>query len=210
MPSDDTTVATQANFVPMAVGKTDRDRSFSGVRAHDERSQQPRPEVHPEALNVLGIGPGADRAPPTSSSRRDTSGRQLATPQLQGQLRASTLSGALHGRQRSPSSSRTSDGATATSGRSHQRNLQNSPRSRTSSGHSASGGAWWARDMLREALSATDSPTASVRRSPKATNPVPGVAKGLHDDRAAHGADVRSDRRRTVSRHPPPHHRGTG
>ena len=53
MPSDDTTVATQANFVPMVVGKTDRDRSFSGVLAHDERSQQPRPEVHPEALNVL-------------------------------------------------------------------------------------------------------------------------------------------------------------
>ena len=53
MPSDDTTVATQANFVPMAVGKTDRDRSFSGVLAHDERSPQPRPEVHPEALNVL-------------------------------------------------------------------------------------------------------------------------------------------------------------
>ena len=52
-PSDDTTVATQANFVPMVVGKTDRDRSFSGVLAHDERSQQPRPEVHPEALNVL-------------------------------------------------------------------------------------------------------------------------------------------------------------
>ena len=32
MPSDDTTVATQANFVPMAVGNTDRDRSFQRGR----------------------------------------------------------------------------------------------------------------------------------------------------------------------------------
>ena len=93
MPSDDTTVATQANFVPMVVGKTDRDRSFSGVLAHDERSPQPRPEVHPEALNVLGDGPSADRAPPTSGSRRTLSGRQSAAPQLHGQLRASTLPG---------------------------------------------------------------------------------------------------------------------
>ena len=193
MPSDDSTVATQADFVPMAVGNTDRGSIVSSApRAHDGTPRH-RPEVHQEALHVLGIGPGADRAPPTSSSRRDPSGRQSATPQLQGLLRASTRSGALHGSQRSPSSSRTSDGATATSGRAHQRNLQNSPRSRTSSGHSASRGAWWARDMLREALSATDSPTASVRRSPKATNPVPGVAKGLHDDRAAHRADVRSE-----------------
>ena len=53
MPSDKTTVATTADFAPMVVGKTDRDRSFSGVLAHDERSPQPRPEVHPEALNVL-------------------------------------------------------------------------------------------------------------------------------------------------------------
>ena len=53
MPSDKSTVATKADFVPKVVGKTDRDRSFSGVLAHDERSQQPRPEVHPEALNVL-------------------------------------------------------------------------------------------------------------------------------------------------------------
>ena len=53
MPSDKTTVATTADFAPTVVGKTDRDRSFSGVLAHDERSQQPRPEVHPEALNVL-------------------------------------------------------------------------------------------------------------------------------------------------------------
>ena len=143
MPSDKSTVATKADFVPTVVGGTDRERSIasSAPRAHDGTSQQPRPEVHPEALNVLGIGPGADRAPPTSSSRRDLSGRQSAAPQLHGQLRASTLSGALHGSQRSPSSSRTSDGATATFGRSHQRNLQNSPRSRTSSGHSASGGA---------------------------------------------------------------------
>ena len=54
MPSDKSTVATKADFVPKVVGETDRDRSFSSVLAHDERSQQPRPEVHPEALNVLG------------------------------------------------------------------------------------------------------------------------------------------------------------
>ena len=53
MPSDKSTVATKADFVPKVVGETDRDRSFSSVLAHDERSQQPRPEVHPEALNVL-------------------------------------------------------------------------------------------------------------------------------------------------------------
>ena len=36
MPSDDTTVATQANFVPMAVGNTDRVRSVvSASGAHD-------------------------------------------------------------------------------------------------------------------------------------------------------------------------------
>ena len=195
MPSDKSTVATKADFVPKVVGKTDRESSIasSAPRAHDGTSPQPRPEVHQTQFNVLGIGPGADRAPPTSSSRRDLSGRQSAAPQLHGQLRASTLSGALHGSQRSPSSSRTSDGATATSGRSHQRNLQNSLRSRTSSGHSASGGALWARDMLRAALSATDSPTASARQSPISMNPVPGVAEGLHDDRAAHDADVRSE-----------------
>ena len=195
MSSDDSIVATTTDFAPMVVGGTDRERSIvsSAQRAHDGTSQRHRPEVHQTQPNVLGIGPGADRAPPTSSSRRDLSGRQSATPQLHGQLRASTLSGALHGSQRSPSSSRTSDGATATFGRSHQRNLQNSPRSRTSSGHSASGGVLWARDMLREALSATDSPTASARQSPTSMNPVPGVAEGLHDGRAAHGADVRSE-----------------
>ena len=53
MPSDKSTVATKADFVPKVVGKTDRDRSFSGVLAHDERSQQPRPEVHGTQLNVL-------------------------------------------------------------------------------------------------------------------------------------------------------------
>ena len=45
MPSDKSTVATKADFVPKVVGETDRDRSFSSVLAHDERSQQPRPEV---------------------------------------------------------------------------------------------------------------------------------------------------------------------
>ena len=53
MPSDKSTVTTKADFVPKVVGKTDRDRSFSSVLAHDERSQQPRPEVHETHLNVL-------------------------------------------------------------------------------------------------------------------------------------------------------------
>ena len=113
MPSDDTTVATQADFVPMAVGNTDRVRSVVSVSAHDGVSQQPRPEVHETQLNVLGDGPSAYRAPPTSSSRFKLSGRQSATPQLPGRLRASTLSGAPHGAQRGPPSSRSSDGATA-------------------------------------------------------------------------------------------------
>ena len=53
MPSDESTVATTVDFVPKVVGETDRDRSFSSVLAHDERSQQPRPEVHGTQLNVL-------------------------------------------------------------------------------------------------------------------------------------------------------------
>ena len=57
MPSDKTTVATTADFVPTVVGGTDRNRERSIVssapRAHDGTSQQPRPEVHQEALNVL-------------------------------------------------------------------------------------------------------------------------------------------------------------
>ena len=54
MPSDANTVATKANFVPMVVGQTDRDRSIvSSARAHDGASQQPRPEVHETQLNVL-------------------------------------------------------------------------------------------------------------------------------------------------------------
>ena len=75
MPSDKSTVATKADFVPKVVGKTDRDRSFSSVLAHDERSQQPRPEVHPEALNVLGYGPSADRAPDRAATPTVTAGR---------------------------------------------------------------------------------------------------------------------------------------
>ena len=69
MPSDKSTVATKADFVPKVVDKTDRDRSFSSVLAHDERSQQPRPEVHETQLNVLSMYPldlsvaaGAQRA----------------------------------------------------------------------------------------------------------------------------------------------------
>ena len=55
MPSDDSTVATQADFVPMAVGNTDRVRSVVSVSAHDGVSQQPRPEVHETQLNVLVV-----------------------------------------------------------------------------------------------------------------------------------------------------------
>ena len=54
MPSDDSTVATKADFVPKVVGKTDRDRSVSSVRAHDGASQQPRPGVQQTQLNMLG------------------------------------------------------------------------------------------------------------------------------------------------------------
>ena len=57
MPSDKTTVATTADFAPTVVGGTDRERSIASSvpRAHDGTSQQPRPEVHPEALNVLAF-----------------------------------------------------------------------------------------------------------------------------------------------------------
>ena len=57
MPSDKTTVATTADFAPTVVGGTDRERSIvsSAPRAHDGTSQQPRPEVHQEALNVLCV-----------------------------------------------------------------------------------------------------------------------------------------------------------
>ena len=53
MPSDDSTVATQADFVPMAVGNTERGRSVSSVLAHDGTSPRPRPEVHETHPNVL-------------------------------------------------------------------------------------------------------------------------------------------------------------
>ena len=55
MSSDDSIVATTTDFAPMVVGGTDRERSItsSAPRAHDGTSQQPRPEVHQEALNVL-------------------------------------------------------------------------------------------------------------------------------------------------------------
>ena len=55
MPSDDSTVATQADFVPRVVGNTDRDRSVSSATsAHDGISQHPRPGVQQTRLNVLG------------------------------------------------------------------------------------------------------------------------------------------------------------
>ena len=55
MSSDDSIVATTTDFAPMVVGGTDRERSIasSAPRAHGGTSQQPRPGVHPEALNVL-------------------------------------------------------------------------------------------------------------------------------------------------------------
>ena len=55
MPSDDSTVATQADFVPMAVGNTERGRSVSSVLAHDGTSPRPRPEVHETHPNVLSL-----------------------------------------------------------------------------------------------------------------------------------------------------------
>ena len=61
MSSDDSIVATTTDFAPTVVGGTDRERSIasSAPRAHDGTSQQPRPEVHQEALNVLLIHQGA-------------------------------------------------------------------------------------------------------------------------------------------------------
>ncbi len=53
MPSDDTTVATQADFVPMAVGNTDRVRSVVSVSAHDGFSHQPRSGMQQGRLSVL-------------------------------------------------------------------------------------------------------------------------------------------------------------
>mgnify|MGYP006231870353 CR=1 FL=1 len=53
MPSDDSTVATQADFVPMAVGNTDRVRSVVSVSAHDGFSHQPRSGMQQRQLNVL-------------------------------------------------------------------------------------------------------------------------------------------------------------
>ena len=53
MPSDDSTVATQADFVPMAVGNTDRVRSVVSASAHDGFSHQPRSGMQQRQLNVL-------------------------------------------------------------------------------------------------------------------------------------------------------------
>ena len=55
MPSDKSTVATKADFVPTVVGGTDRERSIasSAPRAHDGTSQRHRPEVHQTQFNVL-------------------------------------------------------------------------------------------------------------------------------------------------------------
>ena len=53
MPSDDTTVATQADFVPMAVGNTDRVRSVVSVSAHDGFSHHLRSGMQQRRLSVL-------------------------------------------------------------------------------------------------------------------------------------------------------------
>ena len=53
MPSDDTTVATQADFVPMAVGNTDRVRSVVSVSAHDGFSHHLRSGMQQGRLSVL-------------------------------------------------------------------------------------------------------------------------------------------------------------
>ena len=55
MPSDDSTVATQADFVPMAVGNTDRVRSVVSVSAHDGFSHHLRSGVQQGQLSVLII-----------------------------------------------------------------------------------------------------------------------------------------------------------
>ena len=53
MPSDDTTVATQADFVPMAVGNTDRVRSVVSASAHDGFSHHLRSGMQQGQLSVL-------------------------------------------------------------------------------------------------------------------------------------------------------------
>ena len=53
MPSDDTTVATQADFVPMAVGNTDRVRSVVSASAHDGFSHHLRSGMQQGRLSVL-------------------------------------------------------------------------------------------------------------------------------------------------------------
>ena len=55
MPSDDTTVATQADFVPMAVGNTDRVRSVVSVSAHDGFSHHLRSGMQQGQLSVLAM-----------------------------------------------------------------------------------------------------------------------------------------------------------
>ena len=55
MPSDDSTVATQADFVPMAVGNTDRVRSVVSVSAHDGFSHHLRSGMQQGRLSVLAL-----------------------------------------------------------------------------------------------------------------------------------------------------------
>ena len=52
--------------------------------------------------------------------------------------------------------------------------------------------------MLQAALSVTDSPVSSARQSPKTTDPLVEDAERPHDDRAAHGTEVRSEANSTI------------
>ena len=86
MPSDDTTVATQADFVPMAVGNTDRVRSVVSVSAHDGFSHQPRSGMQQGRLSV-------GRLP----SQRERRSRNAASGRHPGGVPAAARKGSDHG-----------------------------------------------------------------------------------------------------------------
>ena len=56
------------DFVPMDVGNSEPDRARVEI-AHDETRQEPPPGLRQDAQNVLGHGPCADQALPTSEGR---------------------------------------------------------------------------------------------------------------------------------------------
>ena len=71
MPSDDTTVATQADFVPMAVGNTDRVRSVVSASAHDGFLHHLRSGMQQGRLSVLFVSvEHRSYAPPTRPENR--------------------------------------------------------------------------------------------------------------------------------------------